>query len=144
MHIFGSLYAVFRDGLLRGYMAVRFFHLIIADERTDKDAIIAFVLENEEALLESIRENDFTCYENHAMICDVDVKENVVDFSCDGMGIGSDTCYVGFYYTEHNDMTAIWCAPSSAGRLISSGKGFEWQEEKGDNRYYTEKICEGF
>ena len=61
-----------------------------------------------------------------------------------GAGVGSGTSYVGFYYSSNDDMTAVWCAPSSVNSLTASGNGFEWQEQNGDNRYYTEHICGHF
>ena len=95
-------------------------------------------------LLKAIENGDFSAFENKGFIKDIDPDEVVVDFSCGGAGVGSGTSYVGFYYTTDNDMTAVWCAPSSASLLTPSGNGFEWQESNGDNWYYTEHICGNF
>lgn len=123
-----------------------FFLFLVAtgDDRADKDTVFAFVCEHEEELLQAIEEGDFSSFENQGFIKDIDAANTVIDFSCGGAGVGSNTSYVGFYYTPENDMTAVWCAPSSAGALTSSGNGFEWQEPGGDNRYYTEHICGNF
>ena len=123
-----------------------FFLFLVAtgDDRADKAEVFQFVCENEEELLKVIEDGDFSEFENQGFIKDIDADETVVDFSCGGAGVGSGTSYVGFYYSPDNDMTAVWCAPSSADALISSGSGYEWQEQNGDNRYYTEHICGGF
>ena len=67
-----------------------------------------------------------------------------MDFSCGGVGIGSATTYVGFYYTPDHNISAVWCAPSSPDSMTPLGNGYEWQEPNGDNRYYTEHICGNF
>ena len=123
-----------------------FFLFLVAtsDDSADKDEIIEFVCEKEDELLKAIEDGDFSAFENKGFIKDIDADETVVDFSCGGAGIGSGTSYVGFYYTPNNDMTAVWCAPSSSGSLTPSKNGFEWRESNGDNWYYTEHICGNF
>lgn len=120
------------------------FLVITGDDSADKDDVFEFVCEKEEELLKSIEDGDFSAFENSGFVKDVDVNEKVVDFSCGGTGVGSGTSYVGFYYTPDNDMTAIWCAPSSSDMLTPCENGFEWQEQDGDNRYYVEHICGHF
>ena len=122
-----------------------FFLFLIAasDDRAEKETIIAYVQEHEEELLSCIEENDYSALQDHSIIKDVDADETVVDFSCGGAGVGSGTSYCGFYYSANNNMDAIWCAPPAT-ELTPAGDGFAWQEEGGDNRYYTEKICEYF
>ena len=122
-----------------------FLYLIATgDDSADKEEIFEFVSENEEELLKAIQNGEFSAFENHDFIKEIDADETVVDFSCGGAGVGSGTSYVGFFYSPTNDMTAVWCAPSSADSLTPSGSGFEWQEQNGDNRYYTEHICGNF
>ena len=123
-----------------------FFLFLVAtgDDSAGKDEVFEFVCENEEELLEAIENGDFSAYENKGFIKEIDADEMVVDFFCGGADVGSGTSYVGFYYTPDNDMTAVWCAPSSASSLIPCGNGFEWQETRGDNHYYTEHICGNF
>ena len=115
-----------------------------SNDSADKDDVFKFVCEEEEALLKAIEDGNFSAFENKGFIQDIDADKAVVDFSCGGAGIGSGTSYVGFYYTSDNDMTAVWCAPSSADLLTPLRNGFEWQEQNGDNRYYTEHICGNF
>ena len=124
--------------------AVFLFLVATSDDSADKNDVFEFVSDNEEELLKAIENGDFSAFENKGFIKDIDPDEVVVDFSCGGAGVGSGTSYVGFYYTTDNDMTAVWCAPSSASSLTPSGNGFKWQEPNGDNRYYTEHICGNF
>lgn len=123
-----------------------FFLLLVAtgDDGADKDEVFEFVCEHEEELLQAIEDGDFSSFENQGFIKDIDADDTVVDFSCGGAGIGSGTSYVGFYYTPDDDMTAVWCAPSSISAMTASGDGYEWREPNGDNRYYTEHICGNF
>ena len=124
--------------------AVFLFLVATSDDSADKNDVFEFVSDNEEELLKAIENGDFSAFENKGFIKDIDPDEAVVNFSCGGAGVGSGTSYVGFYYTTDNDMTAVWCAPSSASLLTPSGNGFEWQESNGDNWYYTEHICGNF
>lgn len=64
-----------------------------------------------------------------------------VEYDCGGAGFGPNTAYWGFYYSANDDLTLIWCA---AHPLLRSGDGFLYQQEGGDNRYYTEKIAGHF
>ena len=118
--------------------------VLMSDDSADKDEVFAFVQENEAALLKAIEDKDFSAYENKGFIKKIDCDIHVVDFSCGGAGVGSGTSYVGFFYTADDDMAAVWCAPYSEASLEPSGSGFAWQEENGDNRYYTEHICGHF
>jgi hypothetical protein len=118
--------------------------VLMSDDRADKDEVFAFVQENEAALLKAIEDKDFSDYENKGFIKKIDSDIHVVDFSCGGAGVGSGTSYVGFFYTAADDMADVWCAPYSEASLEPSGSGFAWQEENGDNRYYTEHICGHF
>lgn len=120
------------------------FLVATGDDRADQGEIFDFVCENEEELRIAIENGDFSDFENQGIIKDIVAEQTVVDFSCGGAGIGSGTSYVGFYYTPDNDMTAVWCAPSSVDAMTPSGDGYAWQEPNGDNYYYTERICECF
>ena len=129
-----------------GVLGNAFFLFLVAtsDDSADKDDVFEFVCEKEEALLQAIENGDFSAFENKGFVKSIDADETVVDFSCGGAGVGSGTSYVGFYYTPANDMTAVWCAPSSVSSLTPSGNGLEWLETNGDNWYYTEHICGNF
>ena len=123
-----------------------FFLFLVAtgDDSANKDEVFEFVCEKEEELLKAIENEDFSAFENKDFIKSIDADETHVDFSCGGAGVGSGTSYVGFYYSPNDDMTVVWCAPSSVNSMTASGNGFEWQEQNGDNRYYTEHICGHF
>ena len=123
--------------------AVFLFRVATGDDSADKDEVFEFVCEKEEELLKAIQNGDFSVFENKGFIQSIDADETLIDFSCGGAGIGSGTSYVGFFYSPKDDMTAVWRSPSSIS-LIPSGNGFEWQEENGDNHYYTEHICGHF
>ena len=142
--VLGMLFSL--TGCLENVLGGTLFCLLVAagDDSADKDDIFAFVCDNEQDLLKAIENEDFSAFENKGFIKSVDADADVVEFSCGGAGIGSGTYYVGYYYTQDNDMAAVWCAPSSAASLTSSGNGFEWKETNGDNRYYTEHISGNF
>lgn len=116
----------------------------IGDDRAEKEDIFSFVTEHEEELLQAIKQNDFSDFKNNGIIHGVYASGTAVEFSCGGAGMGSNTTYVGFFYSPSDDMTAVWCAPSSKDLLMPSGDGFVWEEDVGDNRFYTEKICDCF
>lgn len=120
--------------------AIFLFLAATDDDSADKEEVFEFVCKKEEDLLKAIENGDFSAFENKGFIKYIDADEELVDFSCGGAGFGSATSYVGFYYSPNDNMTAIWCAPSSVNSLTPSGNGFEWQEPNGDNRYYTEHI----
>lgn len=117
---------------------------IVSDDRADKTEIIAYVEENRADLLTYIQKEDFSALDGHPMIKKIDADDDMVDFYCGGAGFGSATAYCGFYYTAEDDIRAIWCAPKYGEKMIECGDGFLWQQEDGDNQYYTEEICDGF
>lgn len=124
--------------------ALLFFFAAANDDRATKAEIIAFVQEQEDALLQAVESGDYAAFADGELIRDIEQDQEIVDFFCGGAGIGSNTSYVGFYYTSTHDMTALWCAPGDSSALVASGNGYEWQEPAGDNRYYTEHICGNF
>ena len=114
------------------------------DDRAEKDEVIEFVTANEAELRKAIEEGDFSAFENQGFIKEIDADEDVVDFSCGGAGMASQTAYVGFFYTPDNDITAIWCVHVSIDSFVPSGDGMFWQEPDGDNQCYIENICGNF
>lgn len=120
------------------------FLVATSDDSADKDEVLELVCDKEEELIKAIEDGDLSDFENKGFIKSVNVTETLVDFSCGGAGVGSGTSYAGFYYTSNDDMTEVWCAPSSVIQLTPSGNGFEWHEPGGDNWYYTEHICGHF
>ena len=66
-----------------------------------------------------------------------DASAQMVQFSVGANGFGSETSYWGIYTTT-DGQPAGWPEPDMP--LVPEGDGFFWQEENGDNTYYTEKI----
>ena len=99
---------------------------------------------HEDALLLSIQDGTIEQFENVDVVRSVSRNRDVVDFGCGGAGFGPDTTYVGFFYSADHDLAGAWCGPSDASQLQPSGKGFEWRQPDGDNRYYVEHICGEF
>ena len=128
--------------ILKG--AVFLYLVATGDDATDKDEVFEFVCENEEKLLTAIEDDDFSAFENQGFIKEINANDSVIEFSCGGAGVGAGISCVGFYYTPDSDMTAVWCAPSSADSPVPCGDGYEWREENGDNSFYTEHICSNF
>lgn len=124
--------------------ALFLFLAAMSDDGAEREEVFEFVCEHEAELLNAIEEGDLSAFENQGFIKEIDADDAIVDFSCGGAGVGAGTSYVGFYYTPEHDLTAVWCAPSSADALVPSGDGFEWREKNGDNYYYTEHICGNF
>lgn len=114
------------------------------DGRTDKDTIFRLVQDNQELLAVCIENNNFDKLKQYHGIQEIHVYEDHIEFDCGGAGFGSETAYRGFFYTESNDMYAIWCAPSEDQALTAEGNGYVWNEPEGDNQYYVEKICDKF
>ena len=122
-----------------------FLYLVAtSDDSASESEIFEFVIENEAELLAAVEREDFSAFENQGFIRDISLRDGVAEFSCGGGGVGSGTSYVGFFYTETDDMAAVWCAPSSAALLTRTEGGYEWQEKNGDNTYYVGHICGKF
>ena len=67
--------------------------------------------------------------------------ERVVQFSMGGWGFGPATGYVGMYTTTDGKPADFQGADVI---LKPEGDGYTWQEEKGDNTYYTEEVLPGW
>ena len=122
-----------------------FLYLIASgDDRVDKDAIFEYVRENEAGMLEAIEKGDIESFENRGVVKSVYESEAYISFSCGGAGIAPSGTYVGFYYSPNGTMLAKGYSPLIEAQLVPCGNGFEWREQNGDNRYYTEQICGHF
>lgn len=117
---------------------------LFSGTRSDRERITGYVEAHEEMLISCIQSGDYASAERSILIREVNVEEDHVDFRCGASGFASQTSYRGFFYSEHDDMYAVWCAPPEGGQLIREGDGFFWEETEGDNRYYVEKICGHF
>ena len=115
---------------------------------TEKERIIRYVRKHEGLLLRYIEKRDDEILKNQPMIRQIRISDAYIDFSCGGSGFGPETSYWGFYYSEKDDMSVLWCAHPADQRLEKSGDGYMWKEAwydpRGDNTYYTEWICGHF
>ena len=120
------------------------FHSAVNDHLSKKE-IFSLVHENHCIILEDIKKNNFDCTYQLNGIKDISVLENCVDFSCGGSGFGPSTSYYGFYYSGNNAVDAMRDReyPKNA-QLVPDGDGYSYREPGGDNRYYVEKIRDGF
>ena len=63
----------------------------------------------------------------------------MVEFPCRYTGFGPAATFKGFYYAA-DDMPRSFQGANMP--LYPDGDGWRWQENAGDNRGYTEKICD--
>ena len=111
----------------------------------DKNEIFELVEKNQIEIKDAIEKNNFENIEKIKGIEDITVKENYIDFDCGGKGIGSATSYYGFYYSEDNAIDVTENIEYPKGETLKpDGKGYSWDELDGDNRFYVEKIIDGF
>jgi len=115
----------------------------VIDREKTKTLVMNTVREKCDILLEDIQAGDFSDSEQINGITAIHPERDrtFIEYECGGYGIGSATSYWGFYYSEEDDMTRIWCAGEP---LVPEGKGFLYQQPDGDNRYYTEHIIDHF
>lgn len=88
-------------------------------------------------LLENLFHNTF--------IDGIEVFENALSFECGGRGIGSETTYYGFSYSniDSPDVLNNYKYPQDA-HLLQDENGYIWKEPDGDNYFYTEKVIDNF
>ena len=132
--------------------------------RMDQETLFEIVRQNTDTILEDIEWDDFS--RTLALFDEWEAQPTVtkegegVFFYCYGLGFGPSTVYIGFYYTPWDgpapipDIMPPWAAYFSAEGeelkqyLEPEGNGFAWYEKRvspgGDNKYYTEKICDHF
>ena len=111
----------------------------------DKNEIFELVEKNQIEITDAIEKNNFENIEKIKGIENITVEENYIDFDCGGKGIGSETSYYGFYYSEDNEIDVKANIEYPKGETLKpDGKGYSWDELDGDNRFYVEKIIDGF
>lgn len=115
-------------------------------ELTTQEDIVALFNANKETLLSTVEKWDFSKAEEISGIQQIHIAEDgsFADFYCGGKGFGPETAYYGFFWSSDDDLTALdggICAPEA---LVPSGRGFLWQEERGDNEYYVEPLGDHF
>ena len=112
-------------------------------ERTEKLRILRYVQENEALLTDCIASGNYSPLDGETLISEISTELEAVDFQCGGSGFGSQTNYWGFFYSEADNKTDVWCCPSDA-LLMEDGNGWSWSESEGDNSYYVEPISGHF
>ena len=131
-------------------MIVMILMIELGDNSLSKLEIFDLVNENYGIIQEDIKENNFEDTLKIKGVQDVlnedEDKWNVLEFECGGRGFGSGTSYYGFYYSPDDSPYAPFGGSTfcKSEELIMDGKGYSCKEEKGDNRYYTERIRENF
>ena len=122
------------------------FLVMIDDMNTlSKNDIFEMVDENHTVILQDINNGNFDNTKKIKGIEDISFSENYIDFFCGGNGIGSEMSYYGFYYSPRDSIEAMQNTSHPAGEALKpDGSGYSWQEINGDNRFYAEKIMDGF
>ena len=121
------------------------FNRILSDNLS-KTQIFKLVDKNYNIILEDIRNNNFDNTLTIKGIREIDNENGVIDFYCGGKGMGSETSYYGFYYTQDDVPKGIFAGTKycESEQLTADGIGYSHNEYNGDNRYYTEKIRDKF
>ena len=111
-------------------------------EGLSKRQMLAMVQAHHAEIEAAIQSGRAETLQNQWGIREARLRENGhVDFFCAGAGMGGNTRYFGVYYSPEDQPYDI-C--SWAGDIAPQGDGWGWQEEKGDNTFYTERILERF
>lgn len=136
--------SVFLISVIAFVSLVIWFYCELNDNLSKKE-IFNLVNKNYAIILEDIKENDFSDSEKIKGIKDISCSESYIDFYCGGRGMGSETSYFGFYYSEKNAIDVKENFDYPKGEVLKQdGKGYSWDEVDGDNRFYVEKIMDGF
>ena len=132
--------------------------------RLNKEYIFSIVQDHTDTILADIQNNDYTqtlaLFDGFEDKPDIRREESCVFFACYGLGFGPSTSYAGFYYVPWDGPAPVagimppWAAYLSVSGeeliqyLEPEGNGLIWREKSvspgGDNKYYTEKICDCF
>lgn len=65
-------------------------------------------------------------------------------FRCYTYGILTSGFEAGFYYSPQDLPDIVGWIRDDPAKLVEDGDGYSYEESGGDNRYYTERICEHF
>ena len=114
---------------------------------TAKEQVLAVFEEQEELICEKIEDygaGDEVDWDDLEGVLSVSVLVNeTIEFECIAEGILTSSFQAGFYYSPDDEPAYVgYFMFSSLDELVESGDGFAYSD--GDNRYYTERICENF
>ena len=110
----------------------------LSDDSASREQILTFVQEHQDLILSCIEQKDYSSLDSYSIVKEIYENGDHIDFYCGGSGMGSQTNYCGFFYSDDDNLKAIWCAPLE--ELIPQGNGYYYHEEIGDNSYYVEHI----
>ena len=113
-------------------------------DNLSKDQIFSLVQDNHEFLQECIDTGDFEKAKQIEGIKDVysSEKGSYIEFYCGGTGLASSSSYYGFYFSPDDVPLAVAVIPTE--KLVPQDDGYGYNEPKGDNKYYTERILENW
>ena len=114
---------------------------------TAKEQVLAVFEEQEELICEKIEDysaGDEVEWDDLEGVLSVSVLVNeTIEFECIAEGILTSSFQAGFYYSPDDEPAYVgYFMFSSLDELVESGDGFSYSD--GDNRYYTERICDNF
>ena len=117
-------------------------------EGLSKRQIVQLVQVQREYIEETVLAGNATALEGWEGVRQVWKKENgAVGFFCAGAGLVPSSGYFGFYYSPEDEPLDIEGMIYS-GPLLPEKEGWAWHERdtdpRGDNVYYTERICPRF
>lgn len=110
---------------------------------SQKEKIFLLVKNNQEIILEDIKNNNYSRTKKIEGIENINNREEdgYVEFLCGGKGLVPSSSYYGFYYSENNEPNRMYFFNEDE-NFIPEGKGYIYRENDGDNVYYTEKIVD--
>ncbi len=108
-------------------------------ELNSREEVVALYQKNETAFLEAARTGDFAALGKIPGVQEVNLSDDHTDIYCGGTGFASATGYYGIFYSETDNLTAIWCAGPKE-ELVADGNGYRYKEPGGDNQYYVEPL----
>ncbi len=146
MKVFLKALSLFFLGLIIIAVAGVFLIRAGVSDNLSKRQIFNLVEKHSETIIAYISENNFDDTLSIKGVKKASYKDGVVDFYCGGKGVGSETCYYGFYYSETAEPLGMYFGTNISGEfaLIPDGDGFSYKEENSDNYFYTEKILKNF
>ncbi len=107
-----------------------------------KKRIVSLVHENHREIEQAIESGNAKDWNGKKGIRDVTLHDHgFVEFFCAGAGMGPNTSYYGFYYSPDGVPYDFWGGNEP---LTETKNGWKWQEEQGDNTFYTEQITDTF
>ena len=147
---FKIILAVFSGLALLKLLFFLLFILLVAwgSDHLTQNQIAALAEENKEKIVDCIQAGNADRLKDWKGIKDVWTLDNgCIVFYCGGEGFGPATSYYGFYYSPDDTPFDIE-AMTGGDPLVEEGNGWGWHEcqnsRKGDNAYYTERICPCF